>query len=94
MKKFLIILGVLLFVGGAVLLAISLTNGAIKNASAEIIHNERTVEESFNNIKIDVATADVIFEKTSDDKCKVLLDEKENIITKSKLKTIHSLSQA
>ena len=86
MKKFLIILGVLLFVGGAVLLAISLTNGAIKNASAGIIHNEKTVEESFNNIKIDVATANVIFEESSDDKCKVLLDEKEKYYHKVEVK--------
>ena len=77
MKKFIIIIGLLLFIGGGVLLGISLSNGALSNASVELLHHEKSVDEAFNNIKLDIATADVVFEKSEDDKCMVLLDERE-----------------
>ena len=76
MKKILIILGAMLLIGGGVLLAISITSGSLESAFA-VVHHDVEVNGSFNNIKLDVTTADVILEKSTDDKCLVSLDEKE-----------------
>ena len=86
MKKFILIIGILLFIGGGVLLGVSLSNGSLSSASAKLIHNEEDVTEAFNNIKLDVATSDVVFEKSTDDKCKVLLDEREKYYHKVEVK--------
>ena len=77
MKKFIIFIGILLFIGGGVLLGVSIANGALNNTSAELVHNKKTVDEAFNNIKLDIAISDVIFEESTDGTCAVLLDERE-----------------
>ena len=72
----LIILGGVCLVGGAAVVAYGLHKG---NINDNFVTNEYNFEEDFDNIQIDVSTADVEFKKADDEKTKIVCVEKEKV---------------
>ena len=65
----LIILGGLALVGGAVCVGYAAAHDKI---SDDFVTNEYTFDDDVDNIKIDLATADLEFRKATDEKTKVV----------------------
>ena len=72
----LIILGGLALVGGAVCVGYAAAHDKI---SDDFVTNEYTFDDDVDNIKIDLATADLEFRKATDEKTKVVCVEKEKV---------------
>lgn len=71
-----VIFGVSLLVGGGVVLGIGI---AKSHEHSQIVTRTHELEESFNNIKVDIETANLEFIATTDGTAKVVCEEKENI---------------
>ena len=71
-----VIFGVSLLVGGGVVLGIGI---AKSHEHSQIVTRTHELEESFNNIKVDIETANLEFIATTDGSAKVVCEEKENI---------------
>lgn len=77
MKKIIllpIILGSVLLVAGGVLFAVAIANNV---GSGKLVDKTYDVTESFENIDVDLTTADLTFKKATDGNKKVVLREKE-----------------
>jgi len=72
----LIILGGVALVGGAAVLAYGMSKS---NINDNFETNEYVLEDDADNIDIDISTADIHFQKASDDKIKVVCTEKEKV---------------
>ena len=72
----LIVLGGVCLVGGAAILAFGMSKGKINDNLAT---NEHKITDSFDDIEIDVETADVDIKKAEDGQAKVVCVEKEKV---------------
>ena len=73
-RKILICVAVVLLIAGIITCSITFAskNFDLRNVNTEeLITNTYTIEDSFDSIDIDVDTADVVFEKAGDGKCRV-----------------------
>lgn len=66
-----IIIGGVLLVAGSAIFAVAIS----KHSYAKAVTNEYVIEESFNNIDIDVDITDVTFVASQDNSCKVVCQE-------------------
>ncbi|HQC55187.1 MAG TPA: DUF4097 family beta strand repeat-containing protein [Clostridia bacterium] len=71
-----IVIVVLAAIVGGIFLTIALVN---KSKSAAIVTNTHDVDEPFNKLNIDLATAALEITVSADDKVKVICDEKEKV---------------
>jgi len=78
MKKFIAFLALLAIIAGGVLLGVAFYNGSFNAMDDTVAHNY-DVSESFENIKIETKTSDVIFEISTDDKCHLKCVEREKM---------------